>query len=240
MDEDYDACDLENWFLAIHAADGQGDHPVRSTARVSVTTLKTTLTTGPVPTLWKTGRIRPPAFQPDRSQPTAMIGRPSPTSCPTRRPARSTSMSITTPMASPIRSGSTWATPAPARRERPALPLFAFMVIGLNGRIPLNKPRRRQLLAGSAPARHPRRAPGTSCQRARPHLCVAERANQGPAIDADPFNTSGIDMPLYKQFPGRQRGDRRALDPASQPGRHAAPTQSDDVRPRADRSPWDD
>ena len=23
MDEDYDACDLENWFLAIQSADGQ-------------------------------------------------------------------------------------------------------------------------------------------------------------------------------------------------------------------------
>ena len=38
MDEDYDACDLENWFLAIQSADGQvmipsfhrpGDHPLR-------------------------------------------------------------------------------------------------------------------------------------------------------------------------------------------------------------------
>ena len=33
MDEDYDACDLENWFLAIQSADGQVDDPLVPSAR---------------------------------------------------------------------------------------------------------------------------------------------------------------------------------------------------------------
>ena len=32
MDEDYDAVDLENWFLAMQSADGSGDHSRRSIA----------------------------------------------------------------------------------------------------------------------------------------------------------------------------------------------------------------
>ena len=116
MDEDYDACDLENWFLAIQSADGQVIIPsfhrpgiIRYDPQNGVNDWARNepgFGTGPTPRRGSSGRSRP----------TAMTRRPSPTWCPTRRPARSPSTSITTPTASPIRSGSTWATrPVPTR-----------------------------------------------------------------------------------------------------------------------------
>ena len=81
-------------------------------------------------------------------------------------------------------------------------PLFAFLVIGLNGRIPLNT-------AGNLAARQSLPAPhlaatgathaahlGNSVSELDPTYAL-QNANQGPAIDADPFNIAGIGMPPY-------------------------------------------
>ena len=151
-----------------------GDHPlVPPAGRSSATTRRTASTTGREPTRPATGPIRRRGSS-GRWPQTAMTRRPSPTSYPTRPQARSPSTSITTPMASPIRSGSTWVTrPGPMPSGRLSKPLFAFLVIGLNGRIPLNT--RRQPGRHGRHGCHPRRAPRQLGQRARPDLCLAER-----------------------------------------------------------------
>ena len=170
MDEDYyDACDLENWYLAIRRRRRSGDHPFVPTAmKSSATTLpKQRERLDLVPT--------PPAIRSDsgwlaswdRLPPTAMISRHSPTSCLTRQPARSTSTSMTTPTASPIPSTPTLAIrPGPTSSGRLSKPLFAFMVIGLNWRIPLDSP-------ATWPARRlPRVAPRHSVSELDPNLCI--------------------------------------------------------------------
>ena len=72
MDEDYDACDLENWFLAIQSADGQVIIPSFHRPGIIRYDPKTVSTTGPVPTRPAIGRTRRPASS-GRSRPTAMI-----------------------------------------------------------------------------------------------------------------------------------------------------------------------
>ena len=101
-------------------------------------------------------------------------------------------MSTTTPTASPIRSGSTWDTRAhPDASGRLVKPLFAFLVIGLNGRIPLNTAGN---LAGAG-ATHAAHV-GTSDSEVDPTYAL-QNANQGPAIDADPLNFAGVASPPY-------------------------------------------
>ena len=116
------------------------------------------------------------------SRPTAMIGRRSPTSCPTRRPARSLSMSIMMATASPIPSGSTWATSARpdagGRLSKAALRLLGHW--SRTGRIPPQH--RRQ--PGRQRAPYPRHAPRHLRQRALDPTYALQNANQGSAIDA--------------------------------------------------------
>ena len=59
MDEDYDACDLENWFLAIQSADGQVMIP--SFHRPSI--IRFDPSTSPITNDW----IRSNAYRPERT-----------------------------------------------------------------------------------------------------------------------------------------------------------------------------
>ena len=207
MDEDYDACDLENWFLAIQSADGQVIIPSfhrPAAIRVDPTNRKSHLRLGRTPErhlgergageLGRLGLADPPPAAP----PTAMTRRPSPTSCPTRRPARSPSTSITTPTASPIPSGSTWATrPIPTRaagspsRSSPSWSSASTAESLSIAPAPIPP-------AGNRPPRVATHAAhlGNSVSELDPTYAL-QNANQGPAIDADPFNVEGIGMPPY-------------------------------------------
>ena len=85
----------------------------------------------------------------------------------------------------------------PARPDasgRLSKPLFAFLVIGLNGRIPLNTAG--NLAATSATGATHAAHLGNSVSEIDPTYAL-QNANQGPAIDADPFNIAGIGMPPY-------------------------------------------
>jgi len=127
MDEDYDACDLENWFLHPERR-RPGDHPLVPPAGI-------VRYDGPnLPLDWDPGyRARQGADS------LARILRRSRLTAMTRRPFRPvpdpTTGKIkydvdTTATVPPTRSGSTWLS-GPARRARAVLQaLFAFMVIG--------------------------------------------------------------------------------------------------------------
>ena len=172
MDEDYDACDLENWFLAIQSADGQviipsfhrpGDHPLRPEERRQ-----------------RLARTNPAGNWADSAarilRPVAADGH-DPATFPDLVPDPATGK-ITFDVDNDADgvTDSVWLDLGyPARPDasgRLSKPLFAFLVIGLNGRIPLNTAGN---LAATRHGCHPRRAPRQLGQRARPDLCLAER-----------------------------------------------------------------
>ena len=118
------------------------------------------------------------------------------------------------------------------------------MVIGLNGRIPLNTAGN---LAGqtggipfplhSAPHVHLRRrrgtraAPGQLGQRGRPDIRAAERVRPELRLRSAP-STIPPRAPLLRQYPGRQRRHRRPADPAPEPARRYPPAPENDLRHR--------
>ena len=191
MDEDYDAADLENWFLAMQSADGSVIIPSfhrPSAIRIDTGDIRLS-TTGAVP--------------PNTAQPTTGPTRPRGSSAPAPPTATTRRRSPTWFPDATARSPTTWTTTAtaitdsvwldlgyPARRNAQGQlykPLFSFMVIGLNGRIPLNTAGN---LAGNArasrtpPARRTytygggavhAAAPGQLGQRGRPDIRAAER-----------------------------------------------------------------
>ncbi len=124
-----------------------------------------------------------------------MTRRPSPTSSPTRATGQIT---FDVDNDADGVTDSVWLDLGyPARADtsgRLYKPLFAFLVIGLNGRIPLNTAGN---LAGASPtgATHTAHL-GNSVSEIDPTYAL-QNANQGPAIDADPFNLTGIDTPPY-------------------------------------------
>ena len=148
MDEDYDACDLENWFLAIQSADGQVMIP--SFHRPAIIRNDTLVNTPPTINDWR--NINPasgtnPVFA--FADSASRILRP-------RKFDGNNSISFPDLVPNPTTgqitydvdndgdgvTDSVWLDLGyPVRRDsRGQLykPLFAFMVIGLNGRIPLN------------------------------------------------------------------------------------------------------
>src|SRR5262249_19387599 len=147
MDEDYDACDLENWFLAIQSADGQVVIP--SFHRPGIIRYDLNPASGnPVVNDWQRintdnpnngGSLYATPPTPPQCRPTATPPNPSPPPPPHPPPAKPPYASQTAGRAPPARFG---APPGPPpRRDANGTvykPLFAFMVIGLNGRIPLN------------------------------------------------------------------------------------------------------
>lgn len=147
LDEDYDACDLENWFLAIQSADGQVVIP--SFHRPGILRYGKNTTTGlldlTLPSDWTTKTedsmsriLRPrgaenPQFATDFPDPVPNTNPTSPSFGKLNFDVDNDGDGVT---------DSVWVDLGyPARTdERGQLykPLFAFLVIGLNGRIPLN------------------------------------------------------------------------------------------------------
>ena len=126
----------------------------------------------------------------------------------------------------------------PARRNAQGQlykPLFAFMVIGLNGRIPLNTAGN---LAGSGSGRPTPSHLGNSASEVDPTYGLQNGFNfnndVGGRVHAPAFGG-----PVHGgQHPGGQRGHRRPADPASQPAGRAPDRRPDPIaaRPRPARS----
>ena len=143
MDEDYDACDLENWFLAIQSADGQVVIPSfhrPAIIRIDPSTTRTTGCGRTSRTQWRdqlwadsAARILRPCQADGHDASTFKDLRPDPTTG---------QITYDVDNDGDGKPDSVWVDLGyPARRDasgRLYKPLFAFMVIGLNGRIPLN------------------------------------------------------------------------------------------------------
>ena len=150
MDEDYDACDLENWFLAIQSADGQVMIP--SFHRPAIIRNDSAVNNPPTVNDWR--NINPlstnnqlAAFAwPDSAsrilRPRNIDGHDAAT-FPDLVPSTATGqINYDVDNDGDGQTDSVWVDLGfPARPDpsgRLYKPLFAFMVIGLNGRIPLN------------------------------------------------------------------------------------------------------
>lgn len=134
MDEDYDAVDLENWFLAMQSADGQVMIP--SFHRPAAIRIDSANTTDD----WS----RDPAWTWDRSRilrPVAADGHDA-TTFADLRPDATGRLQYDVDNDGDGQTDSVWVDLGyPVRRNAQGQlykPLFSFMVIGLNGRIPLN------------------------------------------------------------------------------------------------------
>ncbi len=142
MDEDYDACDLENWFMAVQSADGQVMIPsfhrpaiIRYDPNNSTDDWQRQNLSNGGSTLWadSAARILRPCYADGHDQ----------TTFPDLKPD-STTGQITYDVDNDGdgKTDSVWLDLGyPARKDQSGRlykPLFAFMVIGLNGRIPLN------------------------------------------------------------------------------------------------------
>jgi hypothetical protein len=194
MDEDYDACDLENWFLAIQSADGQVIVP--SFHRPGI------LRYDPADGVNDWARKNPSGHWADSAarilRPVAADGN-DPATFPDLIPDPSTGkIAFDVDNDADGVTDSVWLDLGyPARPDaggRLYKPLFAFLVIGLNGRIPLNTAGN---LAGTSAtgATHAAHL-GNSSSEVDPTYAL-QNANQGPAIDADPFDVTGIGSPPY-------------------------------------------
>ena len=209
MDEDYDACDLENWFLAVQSADGQvvipSFHrpsiirydPLNSTPANRVNDWKNLNPSG----VWADSAsriLRPRAV--DLNDATTFPDLvPDPTTGKITYDVDNDGDGVT---------DSVWLDLGyPARRDsRGQLykPLFSFMVIGLNGRIPLNTAG--NLAANLPGTQYPPAMPGPGGPFFGGGAAIAQHqgntvseidptyalqnANLGPNFDYDPFNIS--------------------------------------------------
>ena len=239
MDEDYDACDLENWFLAIQSADGQVIIPsfhrpgiIRYDPKNGVNDWARTNPAGN----WadSAARILRPVAADGHDLATFPDLVPDPATGKITFDVDNDADGIT---------DSVWLDLGyPARPDasgRLSKPLFAFLVIGLNGRIPLNTAGNLAATAatGATHAAHL----GNSVSELDPTYAL-QNANQGPAIDADPFNVEGFGMPPYTS---NTQVDNAGIDVRLTQLRNLLagtrpqpnPTTS---RPRAGRSPRDD
>jgi hypothetical protein len=191
MDEDYDACDLENWFLAIQSADGQVIIPSFHRPGIIRYDLKNGVND------W--ARTNPSGNWSDSAarilRPVAADGHDRVTFPDLVPNAATGKITFDVDNDADGITDSVWLDLGyPARLDaggRLSKPLFAFLVIGLNGRIPLNSAGN---LAGAA-ATHAAHL-GNSVSELDPTYAL-QNANQGPAIDADPFNLAGIAAPPY-------------------------------------------
>ena len=141
MDEDYDACDLENWFLALQSADGQVMIP--SFHRPSILVYDPTV---PDPLTGATGLDDWTSLSATSAakilRPRAVDHNNNITSFPDLKPGSNGRITYDVDNDGDGINDSVWLDLgyAPKRNNEGQLykPLFAFMVIGLNGRIPLN------------------------------------------------------------------------------------------------------
>ena len=200
MDEDYDACDLENWFLAIQSADGQVMIPSFHRPGI-LTALDWT-----VPTFDVSGNIinretRAKILRPRRADHSPLFP-PDPSVVDTS--VNTTSSGKLTYDIDNDGDGvtdSVWLDLGyPVQRDpngKLYKPLFAFMVLGLNGRLPLNT-------VGNLQAR----AIGDTTNNTAPGVLHANSSGQAPYpgfYAADPTNNRYphlssqvfFDAPLY-------------------------------------------
>ena len=197
MDEDYDACDLENWFLAIQSADGQVIIP--SFHRPSVIRYHDSNVNNPQLMDWDP-TFRATYWNDSASRilrPVAADGHDS-TAFPNLVPDKTTGkITYDVDNDGDGLTDSVWLDLGyPARRDANGLmykPMFAFMVIGLNGRIPLNT-------AGNLAAQSANHAQhlGNSASEIDPTYLLQNAygasgltPSQALAYDSDPFNQAG-------------------------------------------------
>jgi hypothetical protein len=204
MDEDYDACDLENWFLAIQSADGQviipsfhrpgiirydptnANVPVNDWARINVDGAGGT-------SVWASSasRILRPVKADGHDQVAFPDLTPDSTTGKIKYDVDNDGDGIT---------DSVWLDLGyPARRDsRGQLykPMFAFMVIGLNGRIPLNTAGNlaSQDLTSGIPTLSQAEHLGNSVSEVDPTYVLQNAFNRYNAVtnttgDYDPYNT---------------------------------------------------
>jgi len=191
MDEDYDACDLENWFMAIQSADGQMMIP--SFHRPGIIRYDPTGAAGTAVNDWQ--NINQSGIWADSAarilRPRNADGHDSAT-FPDLVPNASTGkINYDVDNDADGVTDSVWLDLGyPARRDPTGKlykPLFSFMVIGLNGRIPLNTAGNLAGGGGGLQAQHL----GNSVSEVDPSYAL-QNSNQGPSIDLDPFNSTGI------------------------------------------------
>ena len=220
MDEDYDACDLENWFLAIQSADGQvmipsfhrpgiirydpnnDTPPTIGTRMPNPTTVRRILRT----TARSASRILRPVAA-DGHDPTTFPDLiPDPTTGKITYDVDNDGDGVT---------DSVWLDLGyPARRDsRGQLykPLFAFMVIGLNGRIPLNTAGN---LAATPAAPTPQHL-GNSVSEIDPTYAL-QNAYRPTSTTLDPFNQLGNgSLPADVSAAGHQHAGARPTPPTT-------------------------
>ncbi|MGP0070210.1 MAG: hypothetical protein ACLQGP_42250 [Isosphaeraceae bacterium] len=202
MDEDYDACDLENWFLAIQSADGQVMIPsfhrpgvVRHDPLNPNTPFSDWSATyrfpGGVPNPDSLSRILRPVAADGNDAQTFPDLIPDPTTGKVARYVGTTQVGTGFDVDNDADgiNDSVWLDLGyPSRRDsRGQLykPLFAFMVIGLNGRIPLNTAGN---LAGSG-STHAQHL-GNSVSEIDPTYALQNAYNS----EFDPFSTANTNI----------------------------------------------
>jgi hypothetical protein len=195
MDEDYDACDLENWFLAIQSADGQVVIP--SFHRPSIIRYDPTNGNPAVNDWQNVNLLSANNFAQGWADSASRILRPrnydghDASAFPDLVPSTSTGkITYDVDNDGDGLTDSVWLDLGyPARRDRTGKlykPMFAFMVIGLNGRIPLNT-------AGNLAGANQTHAAHLGNSMSEVDMTYAlQNANQGPNADNDPFNATGI------------------------------------------------
>jgi hypothetical protein len=193
MDEDYDACDLENWFLAIQSADGQVVIP--SFHRPAIIRYDpngaagTKINDWSLPFRFPNGRTNPPNLDSLARilRPVGADGHDRVTFPDLIPDAITGKITFDVDNDGDGITDSVWLDLGyPARRDsRGQLykPLFAFLVIGLNGRIPLNTAG--NLASNSATGPDHALHLGNSVSEVDPTYAL-QNAFQG---DFDPFNT---------------------------------------------------
>ena len=254
MDEDYDAVDLENWFLAMQSADGQVIIP--SFHRPAAIRQQTANGTVVVRRLEATGRH-------DAASAGELLGRlgiadpppaaadgHDPNTFPDLTPGPNGQITYDVDNDGDGLTDSVWVDLGyPARRNAQGQlykPLFAFMVIGLNGRIPLNTAGNLAGGRGQQSATHAAHL-GNSVSEIDPTYGLQNGFDSG--TDAAGAFTTPVYGPRLPRSTanlngaGRQRRHRRPPDPAPQPaGRHEAAAQPRAVGitgfPQTSRRPW--
>ena len=231
MDEDYDAVDLENWFLAMQSADGSVIIP--SFHRPAAIRYDPNGVAGTAINDW-----------PDRHEhrsdwrSASRILRPrqadghDPNTFPDLVPNATGGITYDVDNDGDGLTDSVWVDLGyPARRNAQGQlykPLFAFMVIGLNGRIPLNTAGNLAGGRGSNRSTHAAHL-GNSVSEVDPTYglqngFVSPTTPQG--APSRPRSTADLSYTYAANTPGGQRRHRRPADPAPQPaGRDAAADQ---------------
>ena len=256
MDEDYDAVDLENWFLAMQSADGSVMIP--SFHRPSAIRIDSTVTPaiydwgGPQNAAWE--NAAPGNWNDSASRilrPRAADGHDA-SAFPDLVPDATGKITYDVDNDGDGITDSVWVDLGyPARRNAQGQlykPLFAFMVIGLNGRIPLNTagnlagqtagipftPGTRPPLTYGGGAVHAQHL-GNSVSEVDPTYALQN--GYDPNYDYTSPGTAAFNSPLHehrRQYPGGQRRHRRPADAAPEPACRDPAAPENDPRPGTD------